>query len=375
MSWMNSRWAGKCRWCFKQHAAGDRVWYSKGVKGVLCVACVRKAENEPKTSEPIKSVNEVINKKPESKSPISHPEAIPTRDMNYIPPADGWNEKRTMYRHTYESYDHFLSVAESVGPMGEGGASRRNKSEDSWDLNAGWVGAKKLARQGWKEGMAKADALQAQLESLICPFILKDEVMYDVAGDFPDVGRACMGIPDSMGNMVTTEDHALNGHKKIIKITMDGFVSSGIDAERVALRGAAVMALVDALEKAGRAVEVTWIPCGTGDDAKKFFSEIPLKRSGEAMEEDRLAFALIHPAMFRRICFSAWEHEPEDVRNTFGIPEYYCHPGSAPIGDRGDIHLDSGSLHTGCWNDSASAFKWIKEQLEFQGVAMDMAEA
>ena len=112
-------------------------------------------------------------------------------------------------------------------------------------------------------------------------------------------GRECMHA----WRESETSDRQQRG--PVIRIAFNPAVSGGIDAESVILRGAAVAALVDALEEGGRRCELVLEKINHSDAVGADFQiTIPLKAADSAAQPDQIAFALLHPSMNRRILFS-----------------------------------------------------------------------
>jgi hypothetical protein len=52
MGYISSQYPGKCRACKRPHKPGDRVYWTRGTRGVLCVDCARNGERERSTERP-----------------------------------------------------------------------------------------------------------------------------------------------------------------------------------------------------------------------------------------------------------------------------------------------------------------------------------
>lgn len=175
-----------------------------------------------------------------------------------------------------------------------------NSSDSDWDMNAGWQGALKLARDGWEQGMTKLQFESATIQQAAS---LKTKVM-SFAGEYPDVARFCAGEPAHMVQ-----------HKRISKPVVNLIVnvccSGSIAASSFAAYGAAVATLIDQLENEGHRVELDVV--GVNGHKGKGMRSIcgwKVKRAGDALDLNAVAFSIAHPAAFRRIMFAMWERLP-----------------------------------------------------------------
>jgi hypothetical protein len=95
----------------------------------------------------------------------------------------------------------------------------------------------------------------------------------------------------------------------IVKIYADVGATSSTEASAMIRKGSAIVALIDQIEQSGQRVEL--IACqrtntrGYEYDEQRIF--ITVKRADEVLDLDRIAFALAHPSMLRRVCFRIME--------------------------------------------------------------------
>lgn len=180
------------------------------------------------------------------------------------------------------------------------------KAEPNWDMSVGWQGALKLARDGWERGMSNLcydSATVAQAATL------KTKVM-SFAGEYPDVARFCAGEPMHMAQ-----------HKRVTKPVINLIVnvccSGSIKAASFAAYGAAVAALVDQLENEGHRVELDVVAVNGHRGRGRSVVGWKVKRAGDALDLNAVAFSIAHPAAFRRIIFAMWERLPSRL-HTYG---------------------------------------------------------
>ena len=172
-------------------------------------------------------------------------------------------------------------------------------SGSSWDLNAGWDGAMKMAKNGWSEG---AKRLAASLEVLMPPNAKETETKYDVAGYFPDVGRFVSGDPACM-----ISRGRVRGHAPVVNIVVGLTTSGGVSAQCYANFGAALTNMIDKLEAGGRRVELT-IMFPNAMLNQRVLAGWRVKAAEDHCDLSAVAFAIAHPAAYRRLGFGLWEH-------------------------------------------------------------------
>jgi hypothetical protein len=196
------------------------------------------------------------------------------------------------------------------------------------------------------------------------------EPVYDVSGHWPDVGRFVTGQPDCMVDL-GEEEKPVAG--KVLKVVVAGAAAAGVPADDITRRGAAVAALVDVLERCGRRCEVEWHQCVTSRGAMRSYSlRVGVKGAAEPVDAERLAFALLHPAMLRRIAFGVAERESMETRASLGFRTGgpYGYPADVPHGERGDVYLpvvDASST----WKTDEGVSRWLVDTLRAQGVEME----
>jgi hypothetical protein len=161
------------------------------------------------------------------------------------------------------------------------------------------------ARVGWPEGRAKMlDAIQHDTAGDVPG--LFPALEYDLAGEYPDVGAFCAGIPE---HMVAPGEVNL-GTQPVIRIGANGMYCSNTDVDDVVRFGVALLSHVSAYQRAGYSVAIDWIGANRGRDGG-VFTRIELLSPGQTLDTDRLAFMLAHPSMLRRLWFAFAESHPE----------------------------------------------------------------
>lgn len=240
------------------------------------------------------------------------------------------------------------------------GSSRKHHGEPEWDLGWGFNKAIKLAHEGWPEGHSQVRRFADRLD--VSGRVAKPEVFYDVTGDAGiDMGRFMQGEPECFMDWRETETPIESHNRgKIVQIVFNFSASAGVTADVLCRRGASCMALIDALETAGRRVELI------GQIAThEYFIEIPLKDAIYQPQEDQIAYALVAPAFFRRLGFSliaqCGPEGAECARGGYGMPSN--HP-------TGDIYFPAAIWGQSEWSSDRLAMEWIERILKEQGVEL-----
>lgn len=176
-------------------------------------------------------------------------------------------------------------------------------TDSAWAIgDKAWYGtdtleeAVDLARNGWKEGVNKAQSLLNRIKAEH-PIQLKPK-RYGIAGTHPDVPRAISGNPL---NMHQKDDAA--GKRKIITLLSEMGASCGHGPEEFVNRAAVVAALIDAIEASGYACDVITYSNAISCDNHTSLHSCIVKNSNQPVDIARLAFGLGHPGMFRRFAF------------------------------------------------------------------------
>lgn len=295
----------------------------------------------------------------------------PNRYDPSIIDTDKW--KITSFQDWTEFVNYSVDRVSYFPTGGDGGeASRRGSKGNEYEYYAGsrWYGnatfeeAIELAKYGWPEGAQRVKTLSNKLYDKVSSLIPKQEVVFSVEGNEYDTDAFLAGIPECWSYM---DEHIVEGvgHKDL-KLYFNTTTSAGVDAKIMQAKGACIVALVDLLERAGNRVEV-WIgsPNHAYKDAGKFIWEVLVKRAGEPMDVDKMAFAISHPSSFRRLFFSAYEGNKKFIEACFSG---YGKCVEAPKQLQGDIYIPSSELGQAQWDNEDSAVKWILKHLESQGI-------
>ena len=190
---------------------------------------------------------------------------------------------------------------------GAGNEAEENPAAMDWDLNAGYAGAFELARNGWPEGVKKMKKIAVEAGE---HFERLPVLEYDVAGAFPLVPLYCAGSPEHMA--LPAEAPA----RPVCRMAVEVSPAWHIAASASLRYGGAIVSAVQALIQAGVVVELWGVRSGMMTDNHWFSWAFPLGGGGQAIDLDRVAFCLAHPALTRRVVMAVTERRPELVESS-----------------------------------------------------------
>lgn len=320
---ITSAYPGKCRVCKVEHRKGANVWWRKGEKGVVCGAC--KPNVEPK-------------------SVPAAPKPTPAHNATPVPP-------RGLIVREFTSWPAYVAKADE-SKISEF-CSSTDTSRPKWHGTKSFQEAKDMALNGWSGIRAEVDALVENIEHAIMPNLAPAFTSYfDVSGGMVDVGRFLDGEPECM---VETRLVEMAKPGKVITVLVQGFYSSASNENEIKARGAAVVALIDAIERMQHSTEI-YVEYTF---SKRICHLVKVKGAGEALDIDTLMFILAHPSAYRRISFGVQEGEPAGLgcgpSGNYGKPNDLTQGGKVGA----SITLDTLRYDTPTMDSKA----WIREQL------------
>tara|TARA_R110002073_G_scaffold3864_3_gene25803 strand:- start:268 stop:1125 length:858 start_codon:yes stop_codon:yes gene_type:complete len=262
----------------------------------------------------------------------------------------------------HDSLDSFVSFAENrkLDSSWKREASRSKNDMDFYG-NATFNQAIKLARYGWTEGRdllanATASAASAISNNMTPSFFM------DVGGAYPIAALAASGDPACMVNPTPYEQTA----KPTVALNVGAAFNCTYRTHQINNFGGALCAWIDKLEALGQSIELTLSYYNGANDEKSAepdsHNQVRIKRAGEPLNLDTIAFALIHPAMNRRLQFSHLESLP------LGESHYaYGRKKDVPQKRRDSSALYLNGLEHGGnqrWNSPERAIESFKQDLE-----------
>lgn len=218
-------------------------------------------------------------------------------------------------------YDNFKSLNDFYNAanaeylpesVGDGSRVSRTKGEIDFFGTSDFEEAMTLARNGWSKGLEKLKTMsKAYVKKTSAAHLKTNTIDYDVAGAYPDVQRFLSGEPESMVRFSSD-----NKKFKSLKIIASFNQNYGVSTNYIFKRGAAILNLVDILEKNNIRCEVILSAYSTSGD--NYIMNILAKRLEERLNLESLNFALCHGASYRRLGFSVRENRPLEQRRKQG---------------------------------------------------------
>lgn len=275
----------------------------------------------------------------------------------------GREQPGVLHLRRFTDYSDLLDYAE-VKPTG--GCSSRDGSLE-FTGTCDFAECMNLARNGWKKG-AEVDRMRAAIDKELQTIYTAPtgrRLAMSVAGHAPNIGQYLTGRPDCMYRWKITE------RKPVISILANNAARYDTPTSVIINRGAALVALIVALQAQGRSVAIDCLATCVDNYDQIYCITVPLKKAYAPLEIDRLVFALCHPSMLRRISFSVSEHENGEIRSTFGFRSGAgygrpCDPPKETIAAY-SLYAPICSKNSGIWDTPKAAAQWLFEELKRQG--------
>jgi len=250
-------------------------------------------------------------------------------------------------------------VAYCEGPRRSGAGSQSETGGESFTGTVDYADAMaKVFR--WDEGAAQVTAMRAQLNLGIERFRSESYRSAQLPGAVSMADYIARRPKPVIARRRT--DEKAKGHGKVVRIVVNPSASAAIDGEVIMRRGAAVMALAEAIEKRGGRVEILMRYGVTSGDTQGQYETV-IKRAGVALNLNTVAFAMAHPSMLRRLMFRAMENTPHVMRMTKGG---YGSPWNPPTNE-GEVYLPAMRGGDSRWQSADAATEWVNTYLRDNG--------
>jgi hypothetical protein len=266
------------------------------------------------------------------------------------------------YQKTYTVEEYVISSTSGTNEAGE--SYWKDKPSRS-----GFFGttdpdeARQLGLFGWPEGRAIIERLKAQIDQRLGLQNRQYVPVHEVSGAYVDVGRYCEGVPECM----LTFEESESPQAGFVSIHVSTGVNACVTTEEIQVHGAAVGALVDALESVGQRVKLTWERSSYGGDWQITLS-MTLKDYDQPLDLDRLGFFLTHNAPRRIMAWHEYLKSPKRVRCALGVTaegvECWA-TNDAELASASDLHIVNIDART-----QEDAARWVLGELEKLGVTL-----
>lgn len=248
--------------------------------------------------------------------------------------------------------------ANALGPVSSGSHKTRSTSYEKDRFNK----MIEMAEYGWPEGRDEIEKIVVELEKQVMGYLPVQEIVRDVTGQWLDVGAYLAGEPECFGTYRDTDVFQEVKKGRIIHMVLNIDVSW-----EPFKRGAAGVAIIDALERCGHRVQADAIANSTGRSGTLLETRVRVKESNEAVQLDKLAWLYAHPNIFRTILCACWERLPQPIKQMYGFDKSYGWIADVPLEDRGDIYVERTAGYYGSTND---VVKHVLGVLKEQGIAI-----
>lgn len=269
----------------------------------------------------------------------------------------------------FDSWGDFLAYAQQPPSKAWEGsydaAALRAVGNREWRGTDSFADAVSLAENGWVDGERQVKDLTERMTAKLLQGIVREDWRYDVEGSTFDVARYVEGEPEHW----IAPDETYERGIKTVRVIVNMSVSGGVEGKRLIQRGIAAAALVEALTYAGVKVEL-WTTLSTTRNAYRGEWWIQLKAADQPTETARLAFALAHPAMVRRLGFGAMAQTDMHVSG-WGTPSEASHwqtDNRLVKDDEDTIYLKQLHLSDADFASAESTERWILAKLATHGV-------
>lgn len=174
------------------------------------------------------------------------------------------------------------------------------KEEGQWS-GVSFTDSLELANFGWQEG---AEKIHRSIASVRNTGVTRAKShTNDYFGDRIDMARYCAGEHACFNRRVGES----MGRSRLLRIVVKSCYHSGTDHDRIANRGAAIAALVEAAEFNGQSVELI-AAFAAESSGCVVGAYVAVKQAGERLDMPRLAFWLMHASALRRLAFGLFEN-------------------------------------------------------------------
>lgn len=276
-------------------------------------------------------------------------------------------------KREWNSLSEFVEFALGDSEVESSWRSSRRADYGSGD---GWYGTPNIQAAesmafNWPDGAKRVNKLRAQV-SLGNIRKAKEVVSIRKAPGRINMGRVMQGHPYAFQRVVDSDIDVTGVSRNVVDIVINACVSAGVKPKVIEARGAAMLALAEALEQRGKRVRITVGMANNGGCGMDY--KIVVKQPGQPLNLNSVAFSVAHPSFFRRFIFSAMEREAADVRASVGIPGGYGYVGEFKADDlpANCIYMGGADFRVSTkWNDPGMVQEWIKDECRKQGIDID----
>ena len=236
-----------------------------------------------------------------------------------------------------------------------------------------WEAFKRLAMEGSPELAAQVEKLRASVDSIIDRIRARAEgLVYDVAGQWLDVGRFLDGEQECFGSIQSVDWGGSNA--KVVRVDINVVCSAGVSQKAFAARGAAAAAFCDLVEASGRRVEIYALRSAgkvfQGDPRHQI--RVKLKAANDPLDVAKIALAVADPGLYRRAMWSISEADGVMIDHCSPVPYRYdlLPPEQSEFADAADA-VKFGHMHLRDVDSIEGFENFLRDGLKSIGLNVD----
>jgi hypothetical protein len=270
---------------------------------------------------------------------------------------------------TFGSYYDLLDTAAN-GQCEMSQRSSRRTNNSGFNDASSFEQALDRATYGWPENTRRLRELAASITDDVVQRVRITEFRRsEEDGIGVDLDCYLAGEPDCL---LRLHEQPAPGCESV-RIVLNACAAAHVGTEMLQAKGAAVAALAQALERAGKRVEIVVAAAIDGVGSSHLETYFPAKREDEPMQLDQLAFSVASGDILRRFIFAEWETLPANIRERFGIYPGGGYGHVAQLRHPGGANVVVGSGEGVSWTDARAARGWVLDQLKERGVVLTAA--
>jgi len=269
-------------------------------------------------------------------------------------------------------FDGFSDLARSANERRDKDGSSSKTYDKEWYASDNFDHASSLLVDGWdgptREIMTITDSVRETVGEVVKPLI---QFAMDVYAPRVDIGMWATGDPNCF--IQCYEEDGLRP-ERFVRLLIDSTFSAMVSPKDIITRGAAVIALCDALNLCGYSTEVFTV-CAVSSGKDKCFSIIPVQTAGQPWDVRSAIMPLAHPSFLRRMHFGIIEGGGATVTKKFGSGNGYGTPCGVSKGDRADELVGGADIILSGQKGSISDIvrdpsAWVVDQLKKCGALL-----
>ena len=277
----------------------------------------------------------------------------------------------TFGRDIVYRFDGFSDLAKSASAR-RNPKSSSSRDDKTWYESDNFEHATSLLVDGWegptKEIMRITDTVRETIGEVVKPLI---QFAMNVYAPRVDIGMWATGDPNCF--IECYEEDGLRP-ERFVSIVVDSTFSAMVPTRDIITRGAAIIALCDALNLCGYSTEVFTV-CAVADGRYKCYTIVPVQNAGQPWDVRSAIMPLAHPSFLRRMHFGIIEGGGDKVIAKFGSGNGYGTPCGVSKGDRVDELVGGADIMLSGQKGSISDIvrdpsAWVVDQLKKCGALL-----